>query len=201
MKLPSNKSEVVPVQNGETASLKNRTAETMDADLPLTKVPLLDTVDQYVVSRSSEESTEAPSPIEIPCSIQQAGVVEKIFGGYARFIAAFTGLDELAFAFTLIGDNSASPESHGCVHAHLGPTKADQQSQLQDVNLVNLSGHAHEFDGEKIQFGIQVEVGPQDPSGLRLDKVCYSKSTLKKPFEKNVLTTNVAIYRENSTQR
>lgn len=156
------------------------TTENMDADfLPLTKVPLLDTVDQYVVPRSSEETTESTSPIEVHCQSQQADVVDSIFGGYARFISAFTGLDELAFAFAL-GDNPASPESHGCIHAHVGTTKADQHSQLQNVKLANLGGHAHEFDKEKIQFGIQIEVGLDAPSGLQLDKVCSLEARIYK---------------------
>lgn len=144
----------------------------MDANfLPLTKVPLLDTVDQYVVPRSSEEITENTSPIEVPCQFQQVDVVDSIFGGYARFISAFAGLDELAFAFAL-RSNSALSESHGCVHARVGITNPDQKSQLQNVRLAKLDGHAHEYDKEKIQFGIQIEIGLEDLSGLHLDKVC-----------------------------
>lgn len=174
VKLLTNGAEVIRMQDEDRTNLTEITTVEMDAEiLPLTRVPLLDTVDQYVVPRSLEESFESTSPIDITCQFQRTDVVEGIFGGYAHFISAFTGLDELAFAFALGGNHSVLPDSHGCVRAHVGPAVSQQHSRLQNVHLTNFNGHAHEFDKEKIQFGIQVEIDHQVFSRLQLDKVCF----------------------------
>ncbi|KAL4886629.1 hypothetical protein BJY04DRAFT_213387 [Aspergillus karnatakaensis] len=71
-------------------------AEPMDV-VPVTKVPALDTVDPYVVERPIEEEIVGWSQrITLSCT-SGPNVIDHLIRGYARFIAAFTGLEDVAF--------------------------------------------------------------------------------------------------------
>ncbi|KAK2764280.1 NRPS [Arachnomyces sp. PD_36] len=171
VKLPTSEPNSILMKREERTNNSQITTEKMDTDvLPLTKVPLLDTVDQYLIPKNLEAVFESTSPIVIPSQFKRTDVVDGIFAGYARFLSAFTGLDELAFAFALGGSNPVRPQSHGCVHALVEIANPNEYSGLQNVKSTISSDHAHELDDEKYQFGIQVGVDEQDPSELRLNK-------------------------------
>jgi hypothetical protein len=177
VKFRANGSGINLMQNEDENNHSAIAIEDMGADfLPMTKIPLLNTVDQYVVPRNTEEQFENTSPIDICCQFQQTDVVDRIFEGYSRFISAFTGLDELVFAFASDSDSSVLPDSHGCVHAQVKTQKPDHHSELQSVTFKRLSSHVHEFDKERNHFGIQVEGELQGSSDHRCNKVCSQEA-------------------------
>lgn len=67
--------------------------------LPVTKIPALDTIDPYVVNRPTEV---ARSPaIELSGAFfDPRNVAKEIVQGYARFVAQFTGLEDIAFVIS-----------------------------------------------------------------------------------------------------
>lgn len=84
--------------------------------LPVTKVPALDVVDQYVVGRTS-----APRGCTDAIELQHSSdkpLAAEIIQGYADFIARFTGLEEVAFVLAQGSLSSGqSRPSRTIVHA------------------------------------------------------------------------------------
>jgi hypothetical protein len=84
--------------------------------LPVTKVPALDVVDQYVVGRTCTPRGRSDA-IELQSSSDQSLATE-IIQGYADFIARFTGLEEVAFVVARRSlPSGQSQSSRTIVHA------------------------------------------------------------------------------------
>ncbi|PYI30022.1 nonribosomal siderophore peptide synthase SidC [Aspergillus indologenus CBS 114.80] len=94
----------LPQDEGHNASLTTTSATHNALDpamtlvsIPTTKLPALDTVDQYAVDNSSQSSVVLSSRVELACDTNFQAVASDLVQGYAHFISSFTGLDEIAF--------------------------------------------------------------------------------------------------------
>ncbi|PYH49418.1 nonribosomal siderophore peptide synthase SidC [Aspergillus saccharolyticus JOP 1030-1] len=67
------------------------------ASIPTTRLPALDTVDQYAVEGLAHSSVTLSRRLELACTTSLQAVTSSLIQGYARFISSFTGLDEIAF--------------------------------------------------------------------------------------------------------
>ncbi|RHZ54235.1 nonribosomal siderophore peptide synthase SidC [Aspergillus thermomutatus] len=66
--------------------------------VPVTKIPALDTIDQYAVERPTVDSIGQSPWLKIGSSDVSGDLAIALIEGYARFVCAFTGLDDIAFA-------------------------------------------------------------------------------------------------------
>lgn len=93
------------------------TASESDVEvLPVTKVPALDTVDAYAAGkqRPIEEDSDSvgfSQRITLSAGLDVRTMIDGLVRGYARFVMALTGLEEVAFHF------SPSPEYHTVILA------------------------------------------------------------------------------------
>ncbi|KAL4811941.1 hypothetical protein BDW67DRAFT_189164 [Aspergillus spinulosporus] len=72
--------------------------------VPITKVPALDTIDAYARADKPLDGFGTSQRTNLVCSASSAvngDVIDGLVRGYARFIAALTGLDDIAFYSTL----------------------------------------------------------------------------------------------------
>ena len=105
--------------------------------LPVTKVPALDIVDRYVVASTSHTRghTEA---------FELAHRSDKeLIQSYVRFVARFTGLEEIAFA--VLRNYNSTPCVETVVHATKTASAEDSIYSWREIEN-------HSFKEEEIQF-------------------------------------------------
>lgn len=126
--------------------------------LPVTKVPALDTVDAYVVDRQVEDSVGASQRIKLSCSsdVCNAKVIDGVVAGYARFVSALTGLEDVAFYFTRHSPFVSSPVQSIITAS---PVHDGDQSKL-----VSREADAKHANDDEIQFYAELGfgVGPEN---------------------------------------
>lgn len=116
--------------------------------LPVIKVPALNIIDQYVVDTASQ-SRGYSETIELPCC-HDSDVIQ----GYARFVARFTGLEEVTFVVNR-NKNAHSPEK-AIVHAVEITSLDSSIYQWQELHTLPL-------EQEETQFVLDFESREPEP--------------------------------------
>ncbi|GKZ21096.1 nonribosomal peptide synthase, partial [Aspergillus brasiliensis] len=128
--------------------------------VPVTKVPALDTIDQYVVGKAAADKAAISPSVELTCSSDFRDVAKSLIEGYARFIARLTGLEDVAFFVSR--QSSIAGESdllHGVISASVQAAEEGQQPRCDFRE--DSEQHA---DGDEVQFSLDLGlyVGPEN---------------------------------------
>ncbi|PWY89880.1 nonribosomal siderophore peptide synthase SidC [Aspergillus heteromorphus CBS 117.55] len=138
-----------------------RQQSTMATLLPATRVPPLDTIDQYAVEKPLGSSAAISSPLELVCGADLRDVASSLIQGYARFVSRFTGLEDVAFfvsrssSFT-IGSQPTRAVASASVVAENG----------QPSCVVRELGEQH-GDRDEIQFYLDLGLSAEPENGER----------------------------------
>jgi hypothetical protein len=122
------------------------------SDLPVTNVPLLSTINTYAAIDTFSVVRHASSPVEFPYFDDDSHVREKIINGYARFILAFIGLEDITFALK-------DKDYTFVVHASKGSTPEER------CNIREFKVESHE--GCTSQFGLNLKNNPVQGSSFK----------------------------------
>ena len=120
-----------------------------DEILPVTKVPALDTIDQYAVERVAGELANSPV-IELSCDAGSQDVAKGIVQAYARFVSHFTGLEDVAFAVSRDSSYVSTESRRAVVCASVfADSEAGKTCNLREA------GYARLNKGE-VQFALEL---------------------------------------------
>lgn len=150
-----------PLRNGRNGNIAG------DFDiLPATKVPALDTIDQYAIETPLRFSARISSSASLSYNVDISNVAEDIVRGYASFISEFTALDDLAFSITR-RDNlwGAGPRS-GVICASFSRPDSEEVASLQSQlpeKLQELGSASYSED--EIQFALDFASGVRPENG------------------------------------
>lgn len=121
-----------------------------DEILPVTKVPALDTIDQYAVERVSGEVAKSPA-IELFCDASSQDVAKGIVQAYARFVSHFTGLEDVAFAISRDSSYVSIESRRAVVCASVfAEEEAGKTCNLREADYARL-------DKDEIQFALELQ--------------------------------------------
>ncbi|GFG04010.1 nonribosomal peptide synthetase 2 [Aspergillus lentulus] len=96
--------------------------------VPVTKIPALDTIDQYAAEGSPDDSIGQSPWRSIGQGDVSGELVTRLIEGYARFVSALTGLEDVAFA--VLCQTSTRP-SQALICASV--TVTDQEQEVQSA--------------------------------------------------------------------
>lgn len=94
--------------------------------VPVTKIPALDTIDQYAAEGPTDDSIGQSSWLKIAPSDVSGDLAERLIEGYARFVCALTGLEDVAFAISC-QPSTGPPQALICASV----TVTDQTLEVQ----------------------------------------------------------------------
>lgn len=162
----------------------NRDPDTPHVLVPVTKVPALDTIDQYAADKSTGDVIGQGPRIRLLCSDDPVNVVDDILHGYARFVSRFTGLDDVAFAVLRQGVfASASVPTRAVICASLSASESEEGTSPMKLRQCRIHkvDYIYNKPGE-VQFSLQLgsaagsENGQQhDPFGANEEVCLYKK--------------------------
>ncbi|KAF7125668.1 hypothetical protein CNMCM5793_001907 [Aspergillus hiratsukae] len=122
--------------------------------VPVTKIPALDTIDQYAAEGPTDDSIGQSSWLSIGPSDVSGDLADKLIEGYARFVCALTGLEDVAFA---ISSQSSTGPSQALICASVTVSDQTQEVQLTRqcaVRQFNLSY----CDRNEVQFALDLDL-------------------------------------------
>ncbi|GAM42342.1 ferrichrome synthetase [Talaromyces pinophilus] len=122
------------------------------SDLPVTNVPLLSTISTCAAIDTYSVVRHASSPVEFPYFDDDSHVREKIINGYARFILAFIGLEDITFSLK-------DKDYTFVVHASKGSTPEERCS----IREFKVESH----EGCTSQFGLNLKNNPVQGSSFK----------------------------------
>ncbi|KAL2869238.1 uncharacterized protein BJX67DRAFT_22600 [Aspergillus lucknowensis] len=131
--------------------------------LPVTKIPALDTVDRYAADEpivDLEDSVGKSPRVKLSCSSDVRNVIGNLLRGYACFIAAFTGFEDVAFLSNRSPPFAESKPSRSLVIASVA--SGDSQSK---VDLLEVDAKTH--DQDEVQFYAEIGFGVSSENGWR----------------------------------
>ncbi|BCS01581.1 nonribosomal siderophore peptide synthase SidC [Aspergillus luchuensis] len=128
--------------------------------VPVTRVPALDTLDQYVVGKTVADKAAISPSVELTCSADFRDVAKSLIEGYACFISRLTGLEDVAFFVSR--QSSIASESdllRGVISASVLAAEEGQQPRCD----FREDGEQHADEGE-VQFSLDLGlcVGPEN---------------------------------------
>ncbi|GFN18422.1 nonribosomal siderophore peptide synthase SidC [Aspergillus tubingensis] len=128
--------------------------------VPVTRVPALDTLDQYVVGRAVADKAAISPSVELTCSADFRDVAKSLIEGYARFISRLTGLEDVAFFVSR--QSSIASESdllRGVISASVLAAEEGQQPRCD----FREDSEQHADEGE-VQFSLDLGlyIGPEN---------------------------------------
>ncbi|KAF7182363.1 hypothetical protein CNMCM7691_001843 [Aspergillus felis] len=94
--------------------------------VPVTKIPALDTIDQYAAERTTDHSIGQSPWQRIGAGDVSGDLVTGLIEGYARFVCALTSLEDVAFA---ISRQSSTGSSQALICASVAVTEQKQEVQ------------------------------------------------------------------------
>ena len=144
--------------------------------VPVTRVPALDTLDQYVVGKAVADKAAISPSVELTCSSDYCDIANSLIEGYARFISRLTGLEDVAFFVSR--QSSIASESdllRGVISASVLAAEEGQQSRCD----FREDSEQHADEGE-VQFSLDLGlyVGPENGEQQPLVGVPDSVSVL-----------------------
>ncbi|PYI02663.1 nonribosomal siderophore peptide synthase SidC [Aspergillus sclerotiicarbonarius CBS 121057] len=159
--------------------------------LPVTKVPALDTIDQYVVENSVGDAVAISPSVELVCRSDFRDVANSLIQGYAHFVAQFTGSEDVAFFVSR--QSSLASESEPLRGVISAVVVAGEEGKRPTCAIHEASEqHA---DGGEVQFSLNLglcadpENGEQQPlAGVQDDtfttfiRLAATKDTLQIRF-------------------
>ncbi|BCR86049.1 uncharacterized protein ACHE_30036A [Aspergillus chevalieri] len=120
-----------------------------DEVLPVTKVPALDTIDQYAVERVAGEAANSPA-IELSCDAGSQDVAKGIMQAYARFVSHFTGLEDVAFAISRDSSYVSTESRRAVVCASVfADSEAGKTCNLREASYARLNK-------DEVQFALEL---------------------------------------------
>lgn len=120
-----------------------------DEILPVTKVPALDTIDQYAVERVAGEVAQSPA-IELSCDVGSRDAAKGIVQAYARFVSHFTGLEDVAFAISRDSSYvSTEPRCAVVCASVFAEEEASKTCNLREADRARL-------DKDEVQFALEL---------------------------------------------
>ncbi|RAL03735.1 nonribosomal siderophore peptide synthase SidC [Aspergillus ibericus CBS 121593] len=138
--------------------------------LPVTKVPALDTIDQYAVEKSVCDAVAISPSVELACSSDFRDVANSLIEGYAHFVSRFTGSEDVAFFVSR--QSSLTSESELLRGVISASVVAGEEGQRPTCAI--REGSDQHADGDEVQFSLDLglcadpENGEQQPlAGVR----------------------------------
>lgn len=128
--------------------------------LPVTKIPALDTIDPYVVNRPTEV-TRSPAVELSGAFFDPRNVAKEIVQGYARFVAQFTGLEDIAFVISrdeAFVTNSEAQRAVVCASVSESSYGKGKACALHEVDYTR-------YNQEEIQFALQLRAYAASENG------------------------------------
>lgn len=152
----------VPLQNGHDGDVAGNANI-----LPTTKVPALDTIDQYALETPlSRHSSRVSSSTRLSYTADISSIADDIVKGYASFISEFTGLDDLAFSITRTDSPWQTGARCGVICASFSRPDSEEagssDSQLPE-KLQELESASYNED--EIQFALLLASGVRPENG------------------------------------
>ncbi|KAF9885897.1 hypothetical protein FE257_012277 [Aspergillus nanangensis] len=147
--------------------------------LPVTKVPALDTLDQYAFDTSSVTPVVARSPCTtLVCTTEPRHGANSIIQGYANFIAHFTGLEDIAFFVSRHGIfRTASEPIRGVVCASVVSGERQEDGNSLDCTIIEFHEGYHNQD--EVQFSLDLGTNDHpENSEARLSTLAINGFTL-----------------------
>ncbi|KAJ9363713.1 hypothetical protein DTO280E4_2303 [Paecilomyces variotii] len=152
----------VPLQNGHDGNVAG------DANiLPTTKVPALDTIDQYALETPlSRHSSRVSSSTRLSYTADISSIADDVVKGYASFISEFTGLDDLAFSITSTDSPWQTGARCGVICASFsrpdseeaGSSDSQLPEKLQELEFAS-------YNEDEIQFALLLASGVRPENG------------------------------------
>ncbi|RAL16957.1 nonribosomal siderophore peptide synthase SidC [Aspergillus homomorphus CBS 101889] len=133
--------------------------------IPTTKLPALDTVDQYAVDAVPRSSAAQSSRIELVCSTNLQNIASGLVRGYACFVSSFTGLDDIAFFVVRHPTTFAGAERvRRLVRASVIREDNSQQSQPSTSCTIEEVDQQH-LGVDEVQFSLVLGLCPDPENG------------------------------------
>ncbi|KAF5856241.1 hypothetical protein ETB97_007674 [Aspergillus alliaceus] len=133
---------------------KGTSSKSMAEILPITKVPALDTIDQYVVNRSVDRPIARSPSVDLFCNSEIQDVTDGIIQGYARFVSGFTGLEDVAFFVSRYSPFVSGTEHvRGVIRASFLGSGKDEQGKGQHKCEVREVDQRY-YNKEDVQFSL-----------------------------------------------
>ncbi|KKK25209.1 hypothetical protein ARAM_001029 [Aspergillus rambellii] len=132
--------------------------------LPVTKVPALDTVDQYAIDKEIEDPIHRSPLVKVNYRSDVRGVIDSLIKGYARFISSFTGLENVAFVTTRHSPFvTESQESRSVICASV-ILSTDVQESSSSGDCVLYEADEKSYNKDEIQFYAELgfKVNPEN---------------------------------------
>ncbi|KAL1856744.1 NRPS protein [Paecilomyces lecythidis] len=151
-----------PLQNGHNGHV----AENVDI-LPTTKVPALDTIDQYALETPlPRHLARVSSSTRLLYTANISGIADDVVRGYAFFISEFTGLDDLAFSICRSGSPWASGTRHRVICASFSRSDSEEAGSLDSHSPEKLQElDFSSYDENEIQFVLEFVSGARPENG------------------------------------
>ncbi|PYH91604.1 nonribosomal siderophore peptide synthase SidC [Aspergillus ellipticus CBS 707.79] len=148
-----------PVKTAHS-STKGQQSTMSTTPLPATRVPALDTIDQYAVGKPVGDAVGISPPLELACDSDFHDVASSLVQGYARFVSCFTGLEDIAFFVSRQSNFAVGSEpTHGVVSASV---VEGQQPSCVIHEISEQHGNRDE-----IQFSLDLGFGAGPENGER----------------------------------
>jgi hypothetical protein len=120
--------------------------------VPVTKIPALDTIDQYVAEGPTDDSIGQSSWLKISPIEVSGDLAGRLIEGYARFVCDLTGLEDVAFA---ISSQSSTRQSQALICASV--TVTDQQQEVQSTRQCAVRELDFScYDRNEVQFALDL---------------------------------------------
>lgn len=131
-----------------TSKLSSRTRP-LD-DLPVTKIPFLDTIDHYALD-STESRRIASSVLRCYSDVDAHSFVEHITRAYAHFVASFTGQNDVSFIRTTDFISSSSNAKCEAISVSAGGQLGNESMKSFEIGSVTVESNVK----LGTQFGLQ----------------------------------------------
>jgi hypothetical protein len=153
--------------------------------VPVTKIPALDTIDKYAAEGSADDSIGQSPWQRIGAGDVSGDLSTGLIEGYARFVCAFTGLEDVAFA---ISCQSSTGSSQALICASVAVTEQKQEVQSIRQCAVRELGFSY-YNRNEVQFAIDlVLAGCPENRDTDLTTVAESNVSMHQSVETQQLT-------------
>lgn len=128
--------------------------------VPVTKIPALNTIDQYAAEGPTDDSIGKTPWLKIGPSDVSEDLAGRLIEGYARFVCALTGLEDVAFA---ISCQSSTGPSQALICASV--TLTDQMQEVQSTRRCAVRELDFSYyDRNEVQFALDLVLttGPEN---------------------------------------
>ncbi|KAL1969365.1 hypothetical protein VTN77DRAFT_9558 [Rasamsonia byssochlamydoides] len=132
-------------------------------NIPVTKVPSVDTVDHYAVEAAGSHHHSSPV-IEFIYQADLSILLDDIIQGYARFIPAFTGLEDVAFAVLQTGNSLETRRRIVCASI-AKPEKEEEASSRASRPCKIRECDFNSCVEDDTQFGLELSIDAPPENG------------------------------------